>query len=67
MVTSPFVIYNGTTALDVRKATMWSAITGAPTQLGVYIRGTPEIPVPVVTADFIPAKQDDCDASAFVR
>ena len=67
MVTSPFVLYNGTTALDVRKATMWSAIQGAPTKLGAYVRGTPDIPNPVVLADFIPAKQADCDASAFVK
>jgi hypothetical protein len=67
MVTSPFVIYRGSVALDVRKATMWSVTTGDLTKKSCYVRGTPEVPIQAVGTTFDVAKQADCDAAAFVR
>lgn len=67
MVTSPFVLYVNGTAMDVRKAGLWSVTPEDPLKVNVYIRGTPEVPNQEVAADFFAAKQADCDASPFVR
>lgn len=64
MVISPYIIYTGSTALDVRKATMWSP-NGTP--LSVYVRCTPGIPNDVPAAPFTVAKQADVDAASFVK
>ena len=64
MVTSPFITYNGSVALDVRKSTMWSA-NG--TQVSVYTRCTPGIPNDTPAATFTVAKQADVDAASFVK
>lgn len=64
-VVSPFVVYNGTSGLDVRKVALWSQ--SSPTEVQVYVRGTPEAPNTVLSAVFTPAKQADCDASPFVH
>jgi len=63
MVISPFIVYQGATALDVRKSTMW--VPQGPDVL-VYSRGSPGVPTPTPAAGFEVAKQADVDAAPFV-
>ena len=64
-VVSPFVVYSGNTALDVRKVTLWSPSSF--TVMQVYVRGTPETPNGTPRAAFTAAKQADCDAASFTK
>jgi hypothetical protein len=65
MITSPFIVYSGQIALDVRKTTMWSPNGSG--ILSTYTRCTTDVPTDVPSVGFLAAKQADLDAAPFVK
>ncbi len=64
-VTSVFILYQGSTAYDLRKVSSWSKTNPDPTNPTVQVRfiDMPDNTVPFDEATFIPAMQACLDAS----
>lgn len=66
-LTSPLLVQQGQTVVDVRKVTTWAPVTGDLTKVQCYIRGTPRNLIPEPVPAFFNAKQTDVNTSPFVK